>query len=79
MAYLKKRPGERNWLAIYKFDGKKRYKSTRIPHTTGDSELDAINKAQAQKIADLFQKASRREMIKKKLHMTLDEIIDEAM
>jgi hypothetical protein len=79
MAYLRKKPNSINWIAVFRQNVKKTYKSTRIEHTTGDAEKDATNKAAAQRIADLFGKAARRELIKKELHLILDEIIDDAL
>lgn len=79
MAHLKRRTTNPNWIAVYSVKGKKIYKSTRFPHTTGDPEQDARSKASAQRMADLFQKAARKEAIKKALHLILDEIIDDAL
>ena len=62
MAYLRKLPNCRNWIACFlDRDGKLKNRSTKIPDT-GNSKDRAEAKKRAQKMAELFERAARGEL-----------------
>lgn len=78
MAYIKA-DKTNHWEARWRRNGKFVYKSTRIKVDCGDPEQNERNKAHAQRIANVFHAAARKDYTRKELHRVLDEIIDEAL